>query len=100
MVYYAYAKNSNDDWSWRYMIIAPSYDVLNQWFEAVKARVADNVIWRVSEDFYVFDRTKLNLGRSTAPNAEAPQFMNKLIFQLQNDNEGRGISTFNNSWNR
>jgi hypothetical protein len=82
------------------MIIAPSYDVLNQWFEAVKARVADNVIWRVSEDFYVFDRTKLNLGRSTAPNAEAPQFMNKLIFQLQNDNEGRGISTFNNSWNR
>ncbi|KAJ5709627.1 hypothetical protein N7540_012643 [Penicillium herquei] len=100
MVYYAYAKNSNDDWSWRYLIIAPSYDVLNQWYEAVRGRVAENVLWRVSEDFYVFDRNKLNLGRSTMAGAEAPQFMNKLIFQLQNDNEGRGISTFNNSWNR
>ncbi|KAJ5968540.1 hypothetical protein N7501_004788 [Penicillium viridicatum] len=74
MVYYAYAKNSNDDWSWRYVTIAPSYDILNE--------------------------TKLHLGRSTAAGKEAPQFMNKLIFQLQNDNEGRGISTFNNHWNR
>jgi hypothetical protein len=82
------------------LIIAPSYDVLNQWFETVKSRVADNVIWRVSEDFYVFDRNKLDLGRSTAPNAQAPQFMNKLIFQLQNDNGGRGISTFTNGSNR
>ncbi|OQD67788.1 hypothetical protein PENPOL_c003G08213 [Penicillium polonicum] len=100
MVYYAYAKNSNDDWSWRYVIIAPSYDILNEWYEAVRERVAENVLWRVSEDFYVFDRTKLHLGRSTAAGNEAPQFMNKLIFQLQNDNEGRGISTFNNHWNR
>ncbi|KAJ5981892.1 hypothetical protein N7499_009053 [Penicillium canescens] len=100
MVYYAYAKNSNDDWSWRYVIVAPSYDILNEWYEAVRARVTENVLWRVSEDFYVFDRTKLNLGRSTAPGNEAPQFMNKIIFQLQNDNEGRGISTFNNHWSR
>lgn len=74
--------------------------MLDEWYEAVRARVSENVLWRVSEDFYVFDRTKLHLGKSTSPGKEAPQFMNKLIFQLQNDNKGRGISTFNNRWNQ
>ena len=87
---------SNDDWSWRYLIIAPSFNELDAWYKAVRERVADNVLVRVSDDFYVFDRTKLHLGRSTLAGHEAPQFQNKLIFQLMNDNEGRGISTFLN----
>ncbi|KAG8422771.1 hypothetical protein J3459_010058 [Metarhizium acridum] len=96
MVYYAYAKNSNDDWSWRYVIVAPNFKVLDEWYHEVKNKVSDNVISRVSHEFYVFDRNKLNLGRSTAQGHEAPQFMNKLIFQLLQDNEGRNISTFIN----
>ena len=74
--------------------------MLDEWYEAVRARVSENVLWRVSEDFYVFDRTKLHLGKSTSPGKEAPQFMNKLIIQLQNDDEDRGISTFNHRWNQ
>ncbi|OQE11868.1 hypothetical protein PENFLA_c071G07434 [Penicillium flavigenum] len=97
MVYYAYAKNSNDDWSWRYVIVAPNQRTLDQWYGAVQDKVADNVLSRVSEDFYVFDRNKLNLGRSTADGHEAPRFMNKIIFQLLSDNEGRNITSFVNS---
>ncbi|KAJ5487406.1 hypothetical protein N7530_001706 [Penicillium desertorum] len=97
MVYYAYAKNSNDDWSWRYVIVAPNQRTLDQWYSAVQDKVADNVLSRVSEDFYVFDRNKLNLGRSTADGHEAPRFMNKIIFQLLSDNEGRNITSFVNS---
>lgn len=78
------------------MIIAPTYGVLNEWFEAVRSKVADNVLVRVTEDFYVFDRNKLHLGRSTAAGHEAPNFQNKIIFQLLNDNEGRGAPTFIN----
>ncbi|KAF5123359.1 hypothetical protein E5D57_011272 [Metarhizium anisopliae] len=96
MVFYAYAKNSNDDWSYRYVIVAPNFNILDAWYYEVKDKVADNVFWRVSNEFYVFDAAKLNLGRSTAPGHEAPKFMNKLIFQLLNDNEGRNISTFVN----
>ncbi|RYO81188.1 hypothetical protein DL766_007718 [Monosporascus sp. MC13-8B] len=96
MVYYAYAKNSNDDWSWRYVIIAPTFHILNDWYNAVRGRVGEDVLWRVSDDFYVFNRQRLNLGRSTTTGAEAPQFMNKLIFQLLSDNEGRNITTFVN----
>ncbi|KAJ5191047.1 uncharacterized protein N7498_010032 [Penicillium cinerascens] len=97
MVYYAYAKNSNDDWSWRYVIVAPSLHTLNQWYNAVQDKVADNVLQRVDDDFYVFDRNKLNLGRSTADGHEAPRFMNKIIFQLLSDNEGRNLTSFVNA---
>ncbi|KAF1824261.1 uncharacterized protein K489DRAFT_408660 [Dissoconium aciculare CBS 342.82] len=96
MVFYAYAKNSNDDWSWRYLIIAPSFKELDDWYKTVRTRVADNVLVRVSDDFYVFDRSKFDLGSSTKPGKEAPNHMNKMIFQLMNDNGGRGISTFIN----
>jgi len=96
MVFYAYAKNSNDDWSWRYMIIAPNYDILNEWYETVQTKVADNVLVRVTEDFYVFDRSKLALGESTRAGHEAPHFQNKLIFTLMNDLGGRGNPTFLN----
>ncbi|KAF2867977.1 hypothetical protein BDV95DRAFT_597720 [Massariosphaeria phaeospora] len=96
MVYYAYAKNSNDDWSFRYVLISPSFHVLDEWYKAVQDKVGEQVLQRVADDFYVFDRTKLNLGRSTAQGNEAPKFMNKIIFQLLNDNEGRNITTFVN----
>ncbi|OGM50178.1 hypothetical protein ABOM_001081 [Aspergillus bombycis] len=96
MVYYAYAKNSQDDWSWRYLIIAPTFDILDDWYNTVKSKVPDD-IWRVSDDFYVFNRNKLRLGKSTAPGKEAPQFMNKMIFQLLSDNENRNIPTFVNA---
>jgi hypothetical protein len=36
--------------------MAPFYDILNEWYKAVRARVTENVLWRVSEDLYVFDR--------------------------------------------
>ncbi|KID93347.1 hypothetical protein MAJ_10701, partial [Metarhizium majus ARSEF 297] len=96
MVYYAYAKNSNDDWSWRYLIIAPNFLTLDQWFDEVKDKLPDNVIWRVSDEFYVYDERKFKLGRSTSQGHEAPKFMNKLIFTLLDDNGGRNISTFIN----
>jgi hypothetical protein len=78
------------------LIIAPSFNELDDWYKTVRTRVADNVLVRVSDDFYVFDRAKFDLGSCTKPGKEAPNFMNKLIFQLMNDNGGRGISTFIN----
>ncbi|USP76427.1 hypothetical protein yc1106_03701 [Curvularia clavata] len=97
MVYYAYAKNSNDDWSFRYVIIGCDIHAVRVWYRAVRAKVGDDVLQQVSDDFYVFDRNKLNLGRSTDKGNEAPQFMNKIIFQLLSDNEGRNITTFTNA---
>jgi hypothetical protein len=70
---------------------------VDAWYRAVQDKVGDEVLQKVSDDFYVFDRTKLNLGRSTSPGNEAPNFMNKIIFQLLSDNEGRNITTFVNA---
>jgi hypothetical protein len=87
---------SNDDWSWRYVIAAPTQEIFQDWFRTVKSKVADGVLEQVSPEFIVFNREKLHLGASTREKAEAPQFMNKLIFNLMNDNEGRNITTFQN----
>jgi hypothetical protein len=78
------------------VIAAPTQAISQDWFRTVRGKVADGVLEQVSPEFIVFDRTKLNLGRSTSPNAEAPHFMNKMIFNLMNDNEGRNITTFVN----
>jgi hypothetical protein len=78
------------------MIIAPNYEILNDWYEAVRSKVADNVLIRVTEDFYVFDRNKLHLGESTRAGHEAPNFQNKMMFTLLNDQGGRGNPTFLN----
>ncbi|KAK3216401.1 hypothetical protein GRF29_8g3170442 [Pseudopithomyces chartarum] len=98
MVFHAYAKNANDDWSFRYLLIGPSKEVVHDWFNVVQDRVGDHVLWKLSDDFFVFDRNKLDLGRSTAQGHEAPKFMDKLIIQLLSDLEGnRVISTFANA---
>jgi hypothetical protein len=80
------------------MIIAPSFKELDEWYQFLRTRVAEDVLRRLSDDFYVFDRSKLDLGSSTRDGHEAPQFKNKLIFTVLNDNAlgGRGNPTFIN----
>ncbi|OJJ66970.1 hypothetical protein ASPBRDRAFT_211167 [Aspergillus brasiliensis CBS 101740] len=99
MVFHAYAKNCNDDWSWRYLITAPDYNTFNDWFETVRAKVGDRVIYKLSSDFIAYDRNKFALGDCTRQNQEASKFLDKIMITLLNDRDGRTISTFNNSWN-
>ncbi|KAL2839206.1 hypothetical protein BJY01DRAFT_237198 [Aspergillus pseudoustus] len=99
MVFHAYAKNCNDDWSYRYLITAADYNIFNDWFETVRAKVGDRVFYKLSSDFISFDPTKFALWDCTRQNKEAPQFVDKIMITLLHDRDSRIMSTFNNSWN-
>ncbi|QLI64638.1 uncharacterized protein G6M90_00g017730 [Metarhizium brunneum] len=96
MVWYAYAKNSKTDDNWRYLIIAPNFKILDQFYEEARKIVGVNTFWRVSDDFYVYDRSEFDLGKCTTQKKQLEQFKNKLIFTLLNDLGGRVVPTFNN----
>ncbi|KAF7585400.1 hypothetical protein BBP40_011026 [Aspergillus hancockii] len=96
MVYYAYLKNYNDDWSYRYMFVTPDKETLDAWYDAVLKKVGGDTIRRLSADFFSYDRNKFYPGDCTRPGKETPEFIDKLMITLLNDRDGRVISTFDN----
>ncbi|KAL3473240.1 hypothetical protein BJX99DRAFT_261550 [Aspergillus californicus] len=97
MVFYAYSKSCLDDAHWRYLITAPSMEVLDEWYRAIQKKLPGDVVTRRSPEFYVHDPNKVDLGRCTwTHNKIVPEFMNHLTFTLLYDVGGRLLNTFYN----
>ncbi|RJE24909.1 hypothetical protein PHISCL_02741 [Aspergillus sclerotialis] len=90
-------KQIKDDVTWRYLIIAPTMETIDEWFRALQERIGCEHIIRVSPEFYAHDPGKVDLGRSTFTGREVPQFMNKMMFILLHDVGGRIFTTFSNN---
>jgi hypothetical protein len=95
MVFYAYAKNINDDWSWRYVIAFASRSVANEWWRAVSTssntKYSDSVR-RVNSTFYTHDPNQANVAYSINDAQVAGKFLGKVFFTLLPDRDGRALS--------
>jgi hypothetical protein len=115
MVFYAYSKTvsneymtrskgsiltsgikSLDEASWRYLIVAPTMEVLDEWYRALQKKLPAGAITRKSPEFYVHDHSKVDLGRTTAKDHQTPEFVNLVTFTLLYDVTGREYPTFYN----
>lgn len=90
MVFYAYLKYKKTTDTFRYVLAAPSVEVLDEWWRKVSS--LDLEFERLSPEWYTYNQTSVE---STLTNAaQAPEFLNKIMVQLQNDSGGRGFDTF------
>lgn len=89
-------EQSKDDTYWRYLITAPSMEIIDEWFRALQEKIGEENLIRISPEFYAHDKDKVDLGRSTWTANQVPQFMNKMTFTLLSDVDGRIYNTFNN----
>lgn len=87
---------SEDEATWRYIIIAPSMEVLDEWYRALQKKLPPGGITRKSPEFYVHDHKKVDLGRTTAKGNQTPEFLNLVKFTLLSDVTGREYVTFYN----
>ncbi|KAB8231999.1 hypothetical protein BDV23DRAFT_163520 [Aspergillus alliaceus] len=89
MVFYAYSKSIKDDVHWRYLITAPSLEVMDEWYRAMQKALPTGVITRQSPEFYVHDPSRVDLGRCTWTGHNiVPEFMNRMTFALLNNVDG------------
>jgi len=95
MVFYAYVKNINDDWSWRYLITFASRAVADEWWRAVSTstntKYSDS-IRRVTPHFYTHDTNQANASKSITDAQVASKFLGKMFFTLLPDRDGRALS--------
>jgi len=94
MVFYAYVKNVNDDWSARYVVTFSSRSIADEWWRAVstsKTEYADGVK-RISPEYYTHDWPKLNAYNTINDPKVALSLRDNVIFQLMNDRDGRDMS--------
>jgi len=92
VLFYAYAKNILDDWSWRYVITFASYEVSNEWWSAVTNATGTSYpasVKRVNPQFYTHDTSKANIAYSITDSKVASQFLGLVFFTLLNDRDGR-----------
>ncbi|KAG7088210.1 hypothetical protein E1B28_012227 [Marasmius oreades] len=91
-LFYAYAKNINDDWSYRYLIVFATRAVADEWWRAVSTStnlLYSNSIVRVTPQFYTHDPSRAVIAYSITDPSVAKQFLGKVIFTLLNDRDGR-----------
>jgi hypothetical protein len=95
MVFYAYVKNINDDWSWRYVIAFASCSVADDWWRAVSTssntKYSDSVK-RVNPQFYTHDTNQANASNSLNDSTVASGFLGLVFFTLLPDRDGRALS--------
>lgn len=95
MVFYAYVKNINDDWSWRYVIAFASRSVGDEWWRLVSTssntKYSDSVR-RVNSQFYTHDPGQANAAYSITDATVASGLLGKVFFTLLNDRDGRILS--------
>ncbi|RDB16765.1 hypothetical protein Hypma_002602 [Hypsizygus marmoreus] len=96
-LFYAYAKNINDDWSYRYVITFATRDVADSWFRAVTDSVAAGynrfaAVKRVSLQFYTHDPGAGNIPDTITDPRVAQSFRGQVSFTLLNDRDGRILS--------
>lgn len=83
-----------DDWSYRYLITAPTMEVVDEWWRVVSAKY--KAPKRIQPDFYLHSSGEFNLSTSIQAGQVASDFLNKMIFTLLEDRDGRIQSTFFN----
>ncbi|KAG0699847.1 hypothetical protein DFH29DRAFT_27649 [Suillus ampliporus] len=95
MVHYAYIKNINDDWSWRYVIVFASRTVADEWWRAVSTstntKYSDSVR-RVTPQFFTHDINQANAAYSINDTQVASRFLGKVFFTLLPDRDGHAMS--------
>ncbi|KAF8638027.1 hypothetical protein AX16_010659 [Volvariella volvacea WC 439] len=91
-LFYAYAKNINDDWSWRYLITFATRETADEWWIAVSNSsnaAYVNSIRRVTPQFYTHNPALANIALSITDASVAKQFLDRVFFTLINDRDGR-----------
>ncbi|KAG1753678.1 uncharacterized protein EDB91DRAFT_1077399 [Suillus paluster] len=101
MVHYAYIKNINDDWSWRYVIVFASRTVADEWWRAVSTstntKYSDSVR-RVTSQFFTHDINQANAAYSINDAQVASRFLGKVFFTLLPErDDGRVLSVIPSS---
>ncbi|KAI0083739.1 hypothetical protein BDY19DRAFT_975773, partial [Irpex rosettiformis] len=94
-LFYAYAKNINDDWSYRYLIVFASRSVADEWWRAVSTSTSTNFVTsirRVTPQFYTHNPALANIPTTITTAGVAQQFLGSVFFTLINDRDGRILS--------
>ncbi|GAW00584.1 protein [Laccaria bicolor S238N-H82] XP_001878005 [Lentinula edodes] len=97
-LFYAYAKNIRDDWSYRYIIAFESRQVSDEWWRVVTASVDNGYprfagVKRLSAQWYTHDPAANAFIHETINDPKcAPQFLGKVMFTLLNDRDARTLS--------
>ncbi|KAF5369105.1 hypothetical protein D9615_010418 [Tricholomella constricta] len=95
-LFYAYAKNINDDWSYRYLITFATRDVADTWYRAVTDSVASGyqrfaAVKRVSLQFYTHDPAG-NIPDTITDPKVALALRGQMFFTLIHDRDARILS--------
>ncbi|KAF5695080.1 hypothetical protein FDENT_639 [Fusarium denticulatum] len=86
MVYYAFLKWQTSEPNYRYLLTAPDAETIDEWWREASTKDLEHVK-RLGPDFYSWD--------SGAQAWDlAPSFLNRIIYTLLNDRDGRIISNF------
>jgi len=93
-LFYAYAKNINDDWSARYLITFATRDVADAWYRAVTDSVAKGYmrfagVQRVASQFYTHDE---HITDTITDAQVALHLRGQIFFTLLNDKNDRIFS--------
>ncbi|KDR78032.1 hypothetical protein GALMADRAFT_155058 [Galerina marginata CBS 339.88] len=98
-LFYAYAKNDSDDWSWRYLITFLNASVADQWWRAVTDSVAGGYtrfagVKRLSNQWYTHNPNVNagNISETVNDVKAANSFLGKVFFTLIVDRDGRTLS--------
>jgi len=96
-LFYAYAKNINDDWSYRYLITFATRDVADAWYRAVTDSAAAGyqrfaTVQRVTSQFYTHNPGLGNIPDTITDPKVAQSLRGQVFFTLLNDRDGRIIS--------
>ncbi|KAI1040282.1 hypothetical protein LB505_003586 [Fusarium chuoi] len=86
MVYYAFLKWQTSEPNYRYLLTAPDAETIDEWWREASTKYPEHVK-RLGPDFYSW-------GSDTQAWDLAPSFLNKIIYTLLNDRDGRIISNF------
>ncbi|KAF9893321.1 hypothetical protein FE257_011753 [Aspergillus nanangensis] len=80
MVFYAHIQTNGADAGYRYIIMAPRMEIVDEWYRAIATKKHDYDIRRVSPEFYTYNHHKLDVGHSTYSGRELPKFHDIMTF--------------------
>ncbi|KAF5557445.1 hypothetical protein FMEXI_768 [Fusarium mexicanum] len=86
MVYYAFLKYQPSEPNYRYLLTAPDAETIDEWWREASTKFPE-LVKRLGPDFYSW-------GSGSQAWDLAPSFLNKIIYTLLNDRDGRIISNF------
>jgi len=91
MVFYASLRLAGSYTVGRYLAIAPSFEVLDEWWRVMSE---NNLGYkRISPEWYTYPAALVPIN-TTLPGAKAVQFVDKIIFNIQSDWNGLVNNTF------